>query len=510
LGSSTAGVISALVLLVLSGRAGTDEPLPTAATLSGDATPAAPDVPDPAAEAAIDEATHKLITGDRVGARTLLVQVKNTSSEARWRNKAARMLADMDASPPPRPPRAPTPAPPAGDSDENLDGRTRLIVASTGYGTTVWGIGVPLALDADGTGAIGSYLLVSGASFAAPLIATSDTKIPMGSAVLAQAFGAAGWLHGASLYMTVAGKWGDDQGLFVVVTGLSIGEFIGTARYGFLTRISAGDAEILGTGALFGGGIAAAFAATPLLLNEGDDGAGIRVLGGSFLAGSLVGVIAADRYADARHLTWGDSSFIGTSMLMGPSVASWSVTGSAFSAIRRAMAPGPPPSSARGRRCDRLGHDLDMTTGDGMIIDLSVTAGGAFGLGLMFLGGADSGTAYLTSALVGASVGYAASYSIVASRAAQPVAAWFDRKLNGVSLPVPMPWLGRDGSAGIAWSGTFLSVYCTQNPTPPDTALPSGPRIGEHLPAHTGSPPSVAHFCRHTPDPPASRHSAQT
>ena len=423
------------------------------APLPAPATPAAAAAADTASEAILDKANELVIDGKREEAVVLLRQVAGSSTDPALRARAAKLLAQIEKA-------APQPVATNSDADENVDGRTRLIATSTAFGASAWGIGVPLALHVDdGASAVGLYLLTSGASFGVPFFATSGEKVPLGVAIMASNGGLVGWGHGLALTLLGGKDAFDGRFFWVLTTAFSMGEFIGGAKYAAATELSAGGAAAIGGGAFFGGLIATGLTATQLLLQDGSGDTGMRLLGGSFLLGSVGGAVLGDHYRSSRHLTFGDTSFLSTSILLGGFAglvtSDWvglfhgsDRSGAwAFTLVSLGAAGG----AVLG---DGLGHDQDLTTGQGFIVDMATTAGGSVLAGLAFLG-TGSATGVMTAGLLGGALGYGLGYHNV--RKAKPTAAarWIDRSFPGATLPTLAPWFDPAGARGLALSGRF-------------------------------------------------------
>jgi len=282
-------------------------------------------------------------------------------------------------------------------------------------------------------------------------------KVSLGSAVLANWGGLVGWGHGLSLWFMLGGERmrREQQVLAFLTTTLSVLEFTAGAVAAERSDLSAGDAALIGSGALYGGLGLGAMTLTAVW--DLDEDAILTAVGATALVGSIGGAIGGNFLRQSRRLTLGDASLVSTSVLLG--MYAGVVASDWFGALDRSETArwlpmlGAIGGVAGGWYGLGVGEGHHLTTGQGMIIDMSTTAGGAVGAGLVLATGAESATAFLTVSLVGAIIGYGVSSQAMLNE--KTSTAWLDDKLRGLRMPTLSPWFGPDRATGVSLGGRF-------------------------------------------------------
>ena len=202
------------------------------------------------------------------------------------------------------------------------DGRVAFITGSTFLGLAEGGlIGATLAPD-DGT-AVTSLTLIGGASgFFIPLFATDNARVTSSAAALSGYGGVQGYGHAAQIMYLVVGDELPEQG----TTGLAA--VLGVAEYttGFLVGNRAdwdeGTGELIAANGAFGNGVGIGIAGAIEGVDDAESNPGrIRLLAGSSLAGSIVGLYVGRRMARTGRITVGDARMYWTSGIVGAQLA---------------------------------------------------------------------------------------------------------------------------------------------------------------------------------------------
>jgi hypothetical protein len=191
------------------------------------------------------------------------------------------------------------------DDDETQEARRRLIIASTTFSLGYYSWAIPLSLGADDYKAYtASYMLIGGAGFFVPLIATSQYNITNGMASGFSMGAYSGALHGASLGMVLVGNESNGRAILGLSAIGGITESLIGLSLAKNRNYTWGQSAFLGSGSLWGGAYGAVF---PALLFESNDA---RLYGLSMLATSGLGIWGASALYNSQSITRGDVTYI--------------------------------------------------------------------------------------------------------------------------------------------------------------------------------------------------------
>lgn len=310
----------------------------------------------------------------------------------------------------------------------NQEGRSLLLGQTTLLGLGLYGPALPYALNADGTGAGGLYLLTAAASFFGPFAATEGRDVSYGMANLSRYGATRGASHGVMLHQLVAGdeeseerefcppggcyvyEYDDsdayERGMAGLAVGLSVAEGVAGYLWARNERMSAGTANTIVLGGDLGGlwGLG-----TAVLIRDGTPPN--RLLGGLGLAGSALGIGAGRALAARRNHTWGDADVIYTAAAAG-AFAGLALSAAADAPERAAVATTMLGSAAGVVLGDRAVRETDFSVAQATLNRLGTLAGGLAGASLGVM--AENGDVALIGAAAGALLGYGVTYAVLA------------------------------------------------------------------------------------------------
>ncbi len=290
------------------------------------------------------------------------------------------------------------------------DGRSAFVTGVTALSLGFYGWGIPTLLDVeDGRAAVGSYMLIGGAGFLIPYLATKNARVTDGMATLGLQGGLRGIADGLLLYWLASPSEADENALIGVAMAGSIAEMIVGYNIADNSNLSGGSAGTISIAGNFGLGIG--LGSYMLIADEDfDDNRLAPALG---LAMSAAGYYVGTIMANSAHYTAGDATVLATLGGLGAYAppALLSITKSE----EEKLYVGSAIAGAIGGLA--LGHSLlatrDFTTSQGNYISLGTSAGGLMGLGIAMLASSDDSDAslYLTLSALGAGAGFAILFS---------------------------------------------------------------------------------------------------
>ncbi len=321
------------------------------------------------------------------------------------------------------------------------EGRSSFITGMTALSLGFYGWAVPVTMGVRSPNvAVGSYMMISGAGFLIPYLATKNSRVTDGMATLGIQGGIRGIADGLLLYWLASPGSSNERELMGAAVAGSVTELIVGYNVAAISDLSGGSASVISAAGNFGLGIGLG---TYLLIAKDSfsDNRLAPALGlGMSAAGYVVGVVMAN---DA-HYTTGDATVLSTlgglCAYAPPALLSLTDSEDENLYISSSIA------GAIGGLI--LGHSFlatrDFTTSQGTYISLGTSAGGLMGLGIAMLS-ADSGSDasyFLTLSALGAGAGFAilaSSFSEEAESAASGLSMGFQVSPLGL-----LAALGRD------------------------------------------------------------------
>jgi len=291
------------------------------------------------------------------------------------------------------------------------EGRTKLIGGCLSLSLFYYGWAIPSALDVnDGKLAVGLYMLTGGAGYFLPFYTTRNMRVSDAAATLFLYGGTRGIAHGIILSYLLS----DDPGRASLAAG--IGVSLAEAFVGFhwanTSDMSAGTAEVIGTGGDFGLGLGFG---TSVLLDSKRVGSTA-----SLLLGSGVGLVAGKMLSESQDYSRGDAQVLKGSGLLGAYLPLALVDMANPDNVRIYAAASMVGSVLGLGRGQKLVKGKDFSTGQGYLIELSGFAGGLLGLGVAYLISPEdefNSTLFLSSSALGATGGFWLMYHYYAPKA---------------------------------------------------------------------------------------------
>lgn len=192
------------------------------------------------------------------------------------------------------------------------EARRRLIFSSTAFSLGYYSWAIPAALKADDYKAYtASYMLIGGAGFFVPLIATGHNDITNGMARGFSMGALNGFVHGGALSLMLFGDNIEYENFLGFTSVFSITESLLGLSMAKKYDYSWGRMSIMGSGGVWG---AAAGATLPYLLFESEEP---RLYGLTALVGSVGGIMAANYLYKQQPITHGDATVINTTGALG-------------------------------------------------------------------------------------------------------------------------------------------------------------------------------------------------
>jgi hypothetical protein len=265
----------------------------------------------------------------------------------------------------------------------NQNGRASFITASTLLGLAEGGL-AGAALAPDNGSAVTSLTLIGGASgFFIPLFTTDDARVTSSAAALSAYGGAQGYGHAVQLtYLTVGGEL-PEQGTAGLAAVLGAAEYTTGFLVGNRADWDEGTGELIAANGAFGNGAGIGIAGMLVGIDEPESDPGqIRLLAGSSLAGSVVGLYVGRRMARSGHITVGDARMYWTSGVVGAQLAG-SVLGAADVESSRAASGALTAGGLAGMATGyAIMRNRDFSTADANIALLGTYGGALLGGGI--------------------------------------------------------------------------------------------------------------------------------
>jgi hypothetical protein len=301
----------------------------------------------------------------------------------------------------------------------NQEGRFLLLGTTTALGIGFYGWAVPVILDLDdGRATLATYMFTAGASFVAPFLYTRSRPVTYGMANAGFWGATRGIGLGTSLLTMVDPEASSRAYLTAAFLG-SVGGGLAMYTWALQTDMGAGDAHVVGNHGDFG----SAWALSTMLMTQADDD---RATAALWLAGSGAGLAVGASRAERLPYTWGDAEIQRGAFYLGMynGLALWSIfAGDEVSTgEERVLGAALLAGSVGGLvLADRLllpGHDF--SAGQGILVNLGTVAGGLLGLGTAILiapDDPDSPAIFFTLSALGANLGFGLTYLALADDA---------------------------------------------------------------------------------------------
>ena len=300
-------------------------------------------------------------------------------------------------------------------------GRATLVAGWTLLGLGFYGWAVPYGFDIeDGSAALGSYMLVSGASFFAPLLLTRGQPVTWGPTNMSLYGVTRGVFHGWLISEIAKPDEGyQDDGRTAVALSLATSVTEGILGYALAQGqgLSAGDAAAIETGGDFG--MLWGYLASDLAGYTDQDKDQDQITATFTLATGVAGMLGGGVLAGRRAFSFGDGmvmrggGYAGT--LVGVALADATNPGEDQSEPYSA---GIIAGSLTGLMVgDRLVDGREFTAGEGLLVQLGWLAGGLTGLGVVALTRTDDSAPYWIGTATGGVVGYGVTYRSLAGKA---------------------------------------------------------------------------------------------
>lgn len=298
-------------------------------------------------------------------------------------------------------------------------GRATLVTSWTLLGLGFYGWAFPYSFDIeDGSAALGSYMLVSGASFFGPLLLTRGQPVNWGPTNMSLYGTTRGILHGwliSEMAKPDEGYQNDGKTAIALAMGASVVEGIAGYAIAQSRGMSAGDVATLEVGGDYG--MLWGYLASDLAGYTAEDKNQDQATATLTLATGIAGMFAGGMLAGHRAYSFGDimvmrgGSYVG--ILVGTACAD--VGDPAESEPYSAgILLGSLAGLAVG---DRLVDGREFTVGEGTLVQLGGLAGGLTGLGLVALTRTDDSSPYWFGTALGSAAGYAVTYRGLAGKA---------------------------------------------------------------------------------------------
>lgn len=300
-------------------------------------------------------------------------------------------------------------------------GRATLVTSWTLLGLGFYGWAFPYSLGIeDGSGALGSYMLVSGASFFGPLLLTKNQPVTWGPTNLSLYGATRGIFHGWLIGQIAEPEGGyEDDGRTSVGLAMATSVTEGILGYAIAQSQgwSAGHVAAIEIGGDYG--MLWGFLAGDLMgyLNEDEDSADQQGWATLTLGGAAAGLFGGEVLGRHRAYSFGDVMIVRGGSYVGI------LAGTAFADLgnpenSEPYSAGIMAGSLAGLIAgDRLVAGREFTVGEGVLVQLGGLAGGLMGLGLVALTETDDSSSYWFGTATGAAVGYTATYAGLASKA---------------------------------------------------------------------------------------------
>jgi hypothetical protein len=295
-------------------------------------------------------------------------------------------------------------------------GRAELVGGTTllAIGYHAWAVPVGLHVNAP-SAYVGSYFIASGAGFLIPFLATENTSVTHGEAILAMHGATRGLAHGVCLWYLFGGKTGDDgRGAYVTASAASIAEEIIAFQVADRSRISTGNSKLLCVGEDFGMAIGLGTAQLAGAFKSNGDS---RLSSGLVLAGGALGIVAANAMSKAEEYADDDALIVRVTGILGAGTSMVAAHLAKVNGANAYVAAGMAGLIVGSGIGHRLTRNENFSGGQGRLISLGTIGSGLLGLGVATLTRSHDSRLYTSLTAVSATAGFIAMYRTFASDA---------------------------------------------------------------------------------------------
>ena len=281
-------------------------------------------------------------------------------------------------------------------------GRSRFLLRTflLSYGFYSWAL--PIALDLNGQAAQVTALLTGSAGFIAPFTFTNHHPVSQTAAGLSAHLGTTGIFHGAFLSGLLFGEDIPERGTLAMALVSSAGGLVGGFKMAQRSTMTAGTAELIGSGGNYG--MLMGLGAAHLIdLYEEEN---LRSVAALALTGSGLGYWGGSILSRQHPYTRGDAEVLSTTGVLGAYMAATSLLLLTDSENPRAYTATAMSGSALGIGLgDRLLRGENFTTGESRMMMLGAVGGMLMGTAIAVLvDGGDRESAFLAAS--GAASGF--------------------------------------------------------------------------------------------------------
>lgn len=345
-------------------------------------------------------------------------------------------------------------------------GRATLVTSWTLLGLGFYGWAVPYSFDIeDGSAALGSYMLVSGASFFGPLLLTRGQPVTWGPTNLSLYGLTRGAVHGWLISEIAKPDQGyEDDGKTAVACAMAASVTEGILGYALAQSQgwSAGGVAAIEIGGDYG--MLWGYLASDLAGYTNEDEDQDKATATLTLASGIAGLIGGGMFARRRAFSFGDvmvvrgGSYVGTLLgvacadLGDPEESEPYSAGIILGSLAGLIAG------------DRLVDGREFTVGEGTLVQLGGLAGGLTGLGIVALTQTDDSSPYWFGTALGSAAGYVVTYRGLSGKAtarASKASSWrFNLAPEGLLAALQRAPSGRTARS-IAPPPPLVRLSCT-------------------------------------------------
>lgn len=202
------------------------------------------------------------------------------------------------------------------DNRINQDGRRTLLTTTTGWSALFYGYTIPAALEFNSRATLGTYMLMTGASFYVPFISTSQAEVTKSMAYLTYYGATRSYLHGLALYglFLPQNDSGTFKGITLTAASVSLAEMYYGYKFAKDTGISHGRSQALGL--FMDYGLYSGFA-----LSYSISGESTRFNSVLSLAGTGLGFYVGNHLTAAEDKSVGDVNMMYSTTIIGGLIA---------------------------------------------------------------------------------------------------------------------------------------------------------------------------------------------
>ncbi|MCB9357709.1 MAG: hypothetical protein H6508_00370 [Calditrichaeota bacterium] len=294
----------------------------------------------------------------------------------------------------------------APDAVLNQEGRGGLLINSILLSMGYYGWAVPVATNAEGSGAVASYFFIGAAGVLAPYLMTEQRDVPRSVAMMDFYGGSRGIAHGIALYYATDPKRDSERAPYGWGVVGSVVERLAFGHFAARTKMSEGRAAVIGVGGDFGTGMTAILASGHDLWNsEHQSETGMLVLGGS-----VIGMVAGNVLATHGDYSRGDGYVLRGIGYLGAGIPA--ALADVTKQSGRTAADLATAGSVLGLG---LGHyllrDKEFSRSQGLTVLAVEIAVATLATSVMVAGEANDSESYSLAAVIGGTAGFALGYS---------------------------------------------------------------------------------------------------